>query len=309
MINFRYHVVSLTAVFLALAVGMVLGTAALNGPVTEDLYSEAQSLRKSNGQLRDQIAAMEDELAGREEYVKEAAPLLLDGKLASKKVVLVAMPGAEKSTLDAVAQNVRLTGATLTGRVRFTDRFIDPVRREDARDLATRLLPPEVKDVPSDADGVTASAVLFGAVLLTHKPAVASEDRTAVLTGYQAETLIAPDKKITQPADGMIIVTDLPATEQDATERNTAVSAAVEQFGRAGPVVVAAPGAGGEGNPVAALRADPAQRKTLSTVDNANTSLGQLSAVLALVQRISDHKTGHYGIHDGAQSRIPKPAT
>ncbi|MGH3648896.1 MAG: copper transporter, partial [Micromonosporaceae bacterium] len=78
MINFRYHVVSLTAVFLALAVGMVLGTAALNGPVTEDLYSEAQSLRKSNGQLRDQIAVMEDELATREEYVKEAAPLLLD---------------------------------------------------------------------------------------------------------------------------------------------------------------------------------------------------------------------------------------
>jgi len=33
VINFRYHVVSLTAVFLALAIGLVVGTAALNGPV------------------------------------------------------------------------------------------------------------------------------------------------------------------------------------------------------------------------------------------------------------------------------------
>lgn len=309
MINFRYHVVSLTAVFLALAVGMVLGTAALNGPVTEDLYSEAQSLRKSNGQLRDQISAMEDELAGREEYIKEAAPLLLDGKLTGRKVVLVAMPGADQRAVDAVADNVRLTGATLTGRVRFTNQFTDPARREDARDLATRLLPPNVEDVPSDADGVTASAALLGAVLMTHKPAVAGEDRTAVLAGYQAENLVAPDKKITQPADGMIIVSNLPVTEQDAPERNTAVVAAVKQLSRVGPVVLAGPGTGGDFNPVAAVRADPTERKTVSTVDNVNTSLGQLSAVLALVQRIADHKTGHYGIHDGATGRIPKPAT
>ena len=37
MINFRYHVVSLTAVVLALAIGLVVGTAALNGPVVDTL--------------------------------------------------------------------------------------------------------------------------------------------------------------------------------------------------------------------------------------------------------------------------------
>lgn len=37
MINFRYHVVSLTAVFFALAIGLVVGTAALNGPVADSL--------------------------------------------------------------------------------------------------------------------------------------------------------------------------------------------------------------------------------------------------------------------------------
>ena len=55
MINFRYHVVSLTAVFLALAVGLVLGTAALNGTVQNQISEQVNGLRNSNGQLRDQV--------------------------------------------------------------------------------------------------------------------------------------------------------------------------------------------------------------------------------------------------------------
>ena len=43
MINFRYHVVSLTAVFLALAIGLVVGTAALNGPVADIAQGRAST--------------------------------------------------------------------------------------------------------------------------------------------------------------------------------------------------------------------------------------------------------------------------
>ena len=48
MINFRYHVVSLTAVFLALAIGLVVGTAALNGPVADTLSDQVD--RAAQGQ-------------------------------------------------------------------------------------------------------------------------------------------------------------------------------------------------------------------------------------------------------------------
>ena len=57
MINFRYHVVSLTAVFLALAIGLVVGTAALNGPVADSLNNQVTSLRKDNTQLRDTVSS------------------------------------------------------------------------------------------------------------------------------------------------------------------------------------------------------------------------------------------------------------
>ena len=49
MINFRYHVVSLTAVFLALAIGLVVGTAALNGPVADSLRGQVSRSTSRTG--------------------------------------------------------------------------------------------------------------------------------------------------------------------------------------------------------------------------------------------------------------------
>jgi len=46
VISFRYHVVSIIAVFLALALGIVVGTTALNGPITTDLRNKVDSLNK-----------------------------------------------------------------------------------------------------------------------------------------------------------------------------------------------------------------------------------------------------------------------
>ena len=45
MINFRYHVVSLAAVFLALAIGLVVGTAAANGPIADTMVVYAKTDR------------------------------------------------------------------------------------------------------------------------------------------------------------------------------------------------------------------------------------------------------------------------
>ena len=309
MINIRYHLVSLTAVVLAVAVGTGLGTATLSGPLAEDLHDDSRSLRGSNARLHDKVADLEDELAARDAYVEEAAPLLLEHRLTGKRMLLVAMPGAGSAAVAGVAEDLRLADATVTGTVRFTDTFTDPQSREDARDLATRLLPPNVDEVSSDDDGVTASAALLAAVLVAHRPAVTAGDRTSVLTGFRAGKLIEYDERITQPAQGVVIVTGPPVTKPAATaeDRNTAVLSAIERFGTAGPLVVAAPGTGGKGNPVSAVRTDPALRKAMSTVDNVGTSLGQLSAVLALVQVAVDRRTGHYGVHDGADRRLPQP--
>ncbi len=73
MINFRYHVVSLTAVFLALAIGLVVGTAALNGPVVDGLDSQVKNLSKDNSQLRESVGQLQDEVNSQEEFATAAA--------------------------------------------------------------------------------------------------------------------------------------------------------------------------------------------------------------------------------------------
>ena len=55
MINFRYHVVSLAAVFIALAIGLVVGTAAFNGPAADALDDQVAAMRSDNNKLRDEV--------------------------------------------------------------------------------------------------------------------------------------------------------------------------------------------------------------------------------------------------------------
>lgn len=77
MINFRYHVVSLTAVFLALAIGLVVGTAALNGPVADSLKETVNGLRKDNQQMRQTVNSLQKQLDMEEEFAAEMAQVVL----------------------------------------------------------------------------------------------------------------------------------------------------------------------------------------------------------------------------------------
>ena len=298
MINFRFHRIAVTGVALAVAVGLTLGAAAL-GPAAGNVQDEARSLRTSNAQLRDRLAAAEDELGHSEGYVKDSAPLLLDNRLAGKRVLVLALPGADQAHVAGVTRDLKLADATLTGTVRVTERFSDPENSEDARDLATRLLPPNVTDVPSDADGVTASAMVLAAVLLEHRPAVEPADITAAVTGYEAAELIEVDGELRGPAQGVVIVSGRSGADPLVT--------LTEKLAAVGPTVAAAPGVG-DGSLVAAVREDAQLGRALSTVDNVHSLLGQLSSALALAEGINDQKTGHYGVSDSADRRLPTPA-
>jgi pectin methylesterase-like acyl-CoA thioesterase len=123
LIDFRYHLVSIVAVFLALAIGIVVGAQAVAPAVTQGLnqasHNEAKQIRSlyaHNQQLKDQIAA--------EEAMAQAAePALLRGVLTGQHVVLVLAPGADGPTVDGIASALRQAGARVTGQVVLTSQF------------------------------------------------------------------------------------------------------------------------------------------------------------------------------------------
>ena len=116
MINFRYHVVSLTAVFLALAIGLVVGTAALNGPLSDALKNQVGSLTKQTQTYRDRITQLETETGKQEQFTQQAAPLMLNGKLPARRVLVVSTSqtaGSVAKVVDYLKMAGNLIGAEI----------------------------------------------------------------------------------------------------------------------------------------------------------------------------------------------------
>jgi copper transport outer membrane protein MctB len=307
VINFRYHVVSLTAVFLALAIGLVVGTAALNGPAADALNDRVNALSRQNQQYRDQLSHLEEEVNKQEQFATEAAPIMLDDKLLARRVLVVAMASASKY-VDGVVQNLQLAGAKVTARVEIQDRFTDPGNNEELLDLAHLSTPASVSGLPLNSNGVETSSALLAAVLMNRTPNVPADHQRTVLSAYSRAGYIIITGEPTGIADSVVVVAGPPYVDREASRKNAAVVTMVDQFDRAGPIVVAGTGTGGDGNVLAQLRGDPTLTKSVSTVDNVATALGRVVVALAMAEQEQGH-AGHYGIDSGAGALMPKPTT
>jgi hypothetical protein len=308
VINFRYHVVSLTAVFLALAIGLVVGTAALNGPVADSLKDQVSALSKDNSNFRDQANQYRDELNRTQDFAAELAPTLLTGKLTGRRILLVALPGSQDYA-DQVKTMLSLAGATITAKVTVQDKFFDPANNTELLDLAEEGSQPTipVAGLPLNSDGVETSAALLALALQQRSPEVTSGDLTAVLTAYTKQGYIAVDKGAAGGAESTVIVSGLPPVDKDAPKKTQSAVTLATQFAKSKPLVVAGNGVG-DGNLVAEVRADPTLVKSISTVDNGSTTQGQVATALAVIERVVQERVGQYGVSAGATSQVPKAA-
>jgi len=304
VINFRYHVVSLTAVFMALAIGLVLGTTALNGAIADSLRDQVSGLGQQNQEYRDRINHLEDDVASREAFATAIAPALLDNRLGGDRVLLLSTPSGN-DYVDEVVDMLTTADATIAGRIELKDKFMDPAFNDELLDLAHLSLPASVTGtLPINTDGVEASSALLAAVLLDHNPPVALADTQSVLAAYKSQGYLNVAKDVTTSAEVAVLIAGPPATDKEAPRKNLAVVALVDQFDQAGNIVVAATSDAGTGNVVAELRGDPRLRTNVSTVDNVSTPQGRLVTALAVVNQIAG-RPGHYGIGAGA-TLLPK---
>ena len=306
MINFRFHVVSITAVFLALAIGLVLGTAALNGPVADNLNNQVSSLSNRNNQLRERSNQLQNQLDSQADFVRESAPMLLAGRLAGRSVLVVTTDTAINKYRDDTIALLQRAGASITGKVRIEKEFTDPKRDGALQDLGTRLVPAGVTSMPNTGVGVETASALFATALVTGGSTVSDASRTAILSGYGSLGVITVEgATITKAADAVVFIIGPGATDEDADQRNAALLTIVRQFDRiAKRMVLAAPQAGGTGNPIGAIRGDDSLAKQISTVDNVSSPEGQVVTALALAEQF-ENKTGHYGSGDGSTARVP----
>ncbi|MEV6879064.1 copper transporter [Amycolatopsis sp. NPDC051128] len=308
MISLRYHVVSIAACFLALAIGLVLGSTALNGSLLSGLAGEKKDLGSQVADLEAQRNALNARLADADAFAGSVGPKVVAGALDKRSVVLVTTEDARPADRDALKRLIGQSGATVTGEVQLTAAFADPDKAGQLRDVVTRLQPAGSK-FPTAGDTGTLAGALLGSVLLldktTAKPQSSGEELAAALGGLTDGGFVKAGPEV-RPAQLAIVLTGAQATGDAAGDRAATIARFATQLDRtgAGTVLAGDPGSAEGTGALGIARADTSATSILSTVDNVDASAGRVNTVLALKEQL-DGGSGRYGVAGNAQAPAP----
>lgn len=114
MIDFRYHLVSIVAIFLALAVGIVLGTTLLQDPAIDLAKRTSDELTNTNNGLRADLDILRGREAGNDAFVTAQTPELVSGALVGQRVLLIESPGSSTAVREATQQVIVQSGAEVS---------------------------------------------------------------------------------------------------------------------------------------------------------------------------------------------------
>ena len=315
MIDFRYHLVSLVSVFLALAVGLVLGATALQPGTVAALHATARNERHQIDQLIATGRTNQQQLAAGEAFAQAAAPHLLAHLLDGQRVVIITAPGAPDGVTSGVTKALGEAGATVSGQVQLQPRFFDPHSgtQQALAQLAQHVAPPEVAltggSPMAQAGKVLASAVLTGGNPGQPVPGQPDAVARSVLARLSAGGFVSVGSG-NPAARATLAVVVIPAAPPGVSDSNPASNYLVtlaQQFDLAGRGTVVAGTVAGSvpGSAIDVMRAGGRQAH-LSSVDDADMVSGQIAVVQALYERLQG-VSGSYGI-TGSDGAGPTPA-
>jgi len=311
VIDFRYHLVSIVSIFMALAVGIVLGAGPLKGDIGTRLTEQMTALRAEKTQLRTDLDTVRRDAAARDTFSAAMAPAVMKGRLAGKTVALVVAPGVDADLVKSVTGSLASAGARVGSTVTLTDNWADPskatVRNTVASPFASLVKAPVGASPDQLASTVLARAILTGSDYSTERLPTSA---TAALNGLKAGDLISvtPDQIV--PSSSVVFLGGAVkgSTKAETEARLAAYVQLVRVLDAAGSgvVVVAKTNTTDRGSAdlVAAVRAESDAVKVISTVDDADLPMGQGTLVLALAEQQSGG-AGQYGLASDAKAILP----
>ncbi|MCW2660903.1 MAG: hypothetical protein JWP83_2055 [Mycobacterium sp.] len=309
MISLRQHALSLAAVFLALAVGVVLGSGFLSDTLLSSLRDEKRDLYTQISGLNDQKNAMNEKLAAANNFDNQLVGRIVHDALGGKSVVVFRTPDARDDDVATVSKFIGQAGGTVTGTVSLTQEFVDANSAEKLRTVVNSSILPAGQQLSTKLvdQGSQGGDLLGIAMLINANPATPPVDdaqRDTVLASLRDTGFITY-----QPADHIgaanaaLVVTG-GALPQDAGNQGVSVarfSAAMAPHG-SGTLLAGRDGSATGGAAVAVARADAGMSSAISTVDDTDAAPGRITAVLGLHDLINGGHVGQYGTGHGATS-------
>ena len=287
----RRALIPTIAVCAALGVGVALGGGPLSNP------SDARTTAAhATGKPHDDLAAQAE--AG-QRFATAVAPTLLDATLTGQRVAILAMPGTPDTVTDGLATQIAAAGGTVTSTVHVTTTATDPANKALIDTLGDQMAT-QVKGVVEAAQPpyVRLGQLLASAVATTGTaPAAPTSAQSTTLATLDESHLVATEAAASSTAPLLLIAL---GDHVDPT-----ILAGIVEGGATrahGIVVTGSTGSGLRGDLKRVRALDLGEQATkVATVDGEETSVGQITAVLALARQVTGGG-GAYGASgiDGA---------
>ncbi|POX96998.1 channel-forming protein [Mycobacterium kansasii] len=312
MISLRQHAISLAAVFLALAIGVVLGSGFFSDTLLSSLRNEKRDLAAQISGLNDQRNALNEKLSAANTFDNQVLGRIVHDALAGKAVVIFRTPDAKDDDVAMVSKIVGQAGGSVTGTVSLTQEFVEANSAEKLRSVVnSSILPAGTQLSTKLVDQGSQAGDLLGIALLS--PVNPANPPAPPVDDAQRDTVLAALREtgfITyQPADhfgvanAAIVITGggLPADAGNQGASVARFAAALAPHG-SGTVLAGRDGSSTGSAAVAVTRADAGMAATVSTVDDVDAAPGRITAILALHDLINGGRPAHYGTGHGATS-------
>lgn len=283
MFDFRYHALSLVAVFLALAVGVLLGVAIGDAGLVSSAKRDIEaSLRADVRSSRAEAADLRSDLERHQDFERQTFPDLVAGRLAGEQIGLLFLGSADDDVVNEVRDAIEPAGADL--------RWVGVLREPPGVDgLATRAQNTRYVAL-ADNDELLAPFAQRMGVQLVFGGRLVGQERPALMRSFSGELGLL---------DGVVIARPTERPEESDDQRGTTETLEdnlVTGMNRTNVPVVG----------VEQLDTDPSQvtwyrSHGVASVD----SIDQVSGGAALVFALAG-ADGAFGLKSSAEALLPR---
>ncbi len=307
MVDFRYHLVSIVAVFLALGIGVLMGSAVLGENLVKSLRDDLSNIRATNEDLRSRTLELEDQIESDQDFAIDVQSRLIDGTLSDRRIVLVAFDGTDGDMVDTARGLIGAAGGEVVTTVTILNKA--GLRDEPTADQMALILGSSSSSARELRGQLGEElGMLIGMAADQEKAPSDSgrvEDLLARLSddGFVDVQSAQESEPIPNGAGVLFIAGSGDEPLFRINELIANMSAAAAEQGA--PAVIAEP-AGSLWSAVPIVRADDRARALVSSVDTADSVAGQIAMILTLEEVFEGLSGRHYGIGAGAEGTIPQ---